>query len=58
MAAVRKLYQLLDREGDSNSGPQIIAVDHVRLDEAWFDRRMVEEWRGDLALVPRDWRAG
>ncbi|TRW96276.1 DUF3732 domain-containing protein [Paracoccus sp. M683] len=34
---------------------QLIVLDHAHLREQWFEDAIVEEWRGDSALVPYDW---
>ena len=36
-------------------GFQLIVLDHAHLDDDWFDASIVEEWRGDAALVPVKW---
>jgi hypothetical protein len=38
-----------------NERLQVIVVDHANLDEAWFQERVVENWRNGRALVPQDW---
>jgi hypothetical protein len=54
--AVTELFQLITNVATSLSPSlQIIVLDHAKLDEAWFVDAIVEEWRGDEALIPRDW---
>ena len=37
-------------------GFQLIVLDHAHIDDDWFNADIVEEWRGDLGLVPVEWR--
>ncbi|WP_158609848.1 DUF3732 domain-containing protein [Micromonospora sp. CV4] len=55
-AAVRRQF-LLFREfvRVTNGGVQIIVCDHANLTEDWFQDALVENWRGDEALIPLDW---
>lgn len=34
---------------------QLIVLDHAHLDDDWFGSSIVEEWRGDAALIPIEW---
>jgi hypothetical protein len=34
---------------------QLIVLDHAHIRESWFEEVIIEEWRGNNALVPRDW---
>lgn len=55
-AIVAGMFELLrdvaDELGDSL---QIIVFDHARLDESWFAKATVEDWRDGRGLIPPDW---
>lgn len=34
---------------------QVLVTDHVNLPDEWFRESVVEDWRGDRALVPPSW---
>lgn len=34
---------------------QLIVLDHAHLKDEWFEAAIIQEWRGDNALVPYDW---
>ncbi|MCZ7435306.1 DUF3732 domain-containing protein [Micromonospora sp. WMMC241] len=55
-AAVRRQF-LLFREfvRVTEGGVQIIVCDHANLSEEWFQNALVDNWRGDEALIPLDW---
>ena len=54
--AVLALFELMQRASAEIGSPfQLIVLDHAHLREDWFERAIVEEWRGQHALVPRDW---
>lgn len=55
---VTQLYKLLHRVANSETGPQIIVVDHAFLEEEeWFKASVTDEWRKpSKALVPPAWR--
>ena len=54
--AVRSLFKLM-ATGANKIGKsfQLIVLDHAHLDDDWFEEAIVEEWRGDSALVPSTW---
>ena len=54
--AVRSLFKLMAK-GANKIGKsfQLIVLDHAHLDDDWFEEAIVEEWRGDSALVPSTW---
>lgn len=55
-AAVRRMYSwLINQTPETVPGFQLIIVDHADLEDDWFQRSVVERWRGDEALVPPDW---
>jgi len=56
--AVRGLFQLMHK-ACAEIAPefQLIVLDHAHLRDDWFEDAIVEEWRGENALVPRSWRA-
>lgn len=54
--AVHNLFELMhDASGEIGHGFQLIVLDHAHLEDTWFEDAIVEEWRGDRALVPEDW---
>ena len=54
--AVLSLFRLMfDACQEINAPFQLIVLDHAHLREPWFEDAIVEEWRGDNALVPYDW---
>ena len=46
------MYTVSQEIGD---GFQLIVLDHAHLDDDWFNAAIVEEWRGDAALIPVEW---
>lgn len=56
--AVQSLFKLMS-EACAEIEPdfQLIVLDHAHLRDVWFEDAILEEWRGDNALVPRHWRA-
>lgn len=56
--AVQSLFQLMSNAcAEIEPDFQLIVLDHAHLRDEWFEAAIIEEWRGDNALVPRDWRA-
>lgn len=54
--AVKNLFELMGTVADEiGEGFQLIVLDHAHLDDDRFERSIVEEWRGDNALVPKHW---
>ena len=54
--AVQALFRLMhDACGDIRAPFQLIVLDHAHLNDSWFEDAIVEEWRGENALVPRGW---
>ena len=54
--AVHALFKLMHLASMQIKGPfQLIVLDHAHLSDDWFESAIVEEWRGDKALVPRGW---
>lgn len=54
--AVRSLFRLMvTAAADIGEGFQLIVLDHAHLDDDWFEDAIVEEWRGDRALIPPEW---
>ncbi len=54
--AVQSLFELMNfacTEIEPNF--QLIVLDHAHLIQDWFEEAIVEEWRGDNALVPLHW---
>ena len=53
--AVRDLFDFMYRSTKEIEGLQLIVLDHAHLREPWFEESIIEEWRGDAALVPAEW---
>lgn len=54
--AVKALFELMHSACQDIDMPfQLIVLDHAHLREEWFEDSIVEEWRKENALVPRDW---
>ena len=54
--AVHSLFEFMHAAaGAIGDGFQLIVLDHAHLDDDWFGASIVEEWRGDTALVPTEW---
>ena len=57
--AVHKMFQFMQTTSKAiGDGFQLIVLDHAHLDEDWFNASLVEEWRGDAALIPVEWTEG
>ncbi|SLN38896.1 DUF3732 domain-containing protein [Oceanibacterium hippocampi] len=55
-SAVLSLFRLMQSACEEIEAPfQLVVLDHAHLREKWFEDAIVEEWRGDNALVPYDW---
>ena len=54
--AVQALFRLMHQACEGILEPfQLIVLDHAHLDDDWFEECIVEEWRGENALVPLAW---
>jgi Protein of unknown function (DUF3732) len=54
--AVQSLFKLMSVACDEiGPGFQLIVLDHAHLKDVWFEDAIVQEWRGNSALVPYDW---
>lgn len=54
--AVLSLFRLMfDACQEIETPFQLIVLDHAHLHERWFEDAIIEEWRGENALVPYDW---
>lgn len=54
--AVHALFKLMHSACQEIDMPfQLIVLDHAHLRDDWFEESIVEEWRGENALVPRHW---
>lgn len=55
--AVRNMFRWIFETVQSLSpGLQVIITDHADIDEEWFQAAVRDEkWRGDFALIPKDW---
>lgn len=55
-SAVFSLFRLMfDACQEIDTPFQLIVLDHAHLRDQWFEDAVVEEWRGDNALVPYHW---
>ena len=55
LEAVRRIYKLLHAESQGIKSPQIIAVDHAKLEDPWFSNSIIANWHEAGALVPDEW---
>jgi hypothetical protein len=54
--AVLKLFQLIAKAAEELAPElQIIVLDHADLKRDWFDRTVIERWRGGKKLIPDSW---
>tara|TARA_R110002110_G_scaffold407057_2_gene627691 strand:+ start:4664 stop:6601 length:1938 start_codon:yes stop_codon:yes gene_type:complete len=54
--AVAALFELMHNACKEIDEPfQLIVLDHAHLGQDWFEDSIIEEWRGENALVPRNW---
>ena len=54
--AVHNLFEFMHLTSQAiGDGFQLIVLDHAHLGDDWFNASVVEEWRGDAALVPVEW---
>lgn len=54
--AVQALFKLMEFAcSEISKDFQLIVLDHAHLADGWFEEAIVEEWRGNSALVPLDW---
>ena len=53
--AVHDLFELMHDVSAEVKGFQLIVLDHAHLDDEWFGKSIVEEWRDGEALVPANW---
>jgi hypothetical protein len=55
-AAVSRMFRLVfDVTKETVPGFQVIITEHADINEDWYQRAVVERWRGGLKLVPEDW---
>ena len=55
--AVQRLFELMHHAcGEIAPAFQLIVLDHAHLADDWFGEAIIEEWRGENALVPLDWQ--
>src|SRR3954462_1953167 len=55
-AAVSRMFNLVfNVVADGAPGFQIIVTEHADIRGDWYQRAVVERWRGGLKLVPEDW---
>jgi hypothetical protein len=56
--AVQGLFELMKMACEEiKPNFQLIVLDHAHLRDEWFEASIVEEWRGNKALVPYEWRS-
>ena len=54
--AVQALFRLMHSACQDIERPfQLIILDHAHLSDDWFEASIIEEWRGNNALVPPTW---
>lgn len=54
--AVKALFKLMVAACEEIASDfQLIVLDHAHLTGEWFEDAIIEEWRGDRALVPNEW---
>jgi prefoldin subunit 5 len=54
--AVSSLFELMNLACSEIAEPfQLIVLDHAHLRDKWFEDAIIEEWRGENALVPYGW---
>lgn len=53
--AVQALFKLMAKACEEIPGFQLIVLDHAHLKDEWFESAIIQEWRGDSALIPDDW---
>ena len=55
-AAVQSLFELMSYAcNEIDPEFQLIVLDHAHLKNDWFQDSIVEEWRGEKALIPYGW---
>jgi len=55
-AAVKRMFRLVfEAVREIAPSLQVIVTEHADLSEEWYQRAVVERWRGGLKLVPDDW---
>jgi hypothetical protein len=54
-AAVARMFRLMRDVAEQLGDFQVIVCDHVNLPDEWFQDAVVDNWRGGVKLVPRDW---
>lgn len=54
-AVVRMFEFVFEIVGELAPGFQVVVTEHADIDEDWYQRAVVERWRGGLKLVPEDW---
>ena len=54
--AVHNLFEFMHSTSQAiGDGFQLIVLDHAHFSDDWFNASVVEEWRGDAALIPVEW---
>ena len=57
--AVHRLFEFMHAASSAiGGGFQLIVLDHAQFDDDWFGASIVEQWRGETALVPTEWVEG
>ena len=54
--AVRRMFQFVFKVVESLGGQfQVIITEHADLQDDWFQAAVVQRWRGDNKLIPKQW---
>lgn len=54
--AVRRMFQFVFKVVESLGGQfQVIITEHADLQDDWFQATVVQRWRGDNKLIPKQW---
>lgn len=58
IAVARMLKLVVDVVQDIAPGFQVVITEHAEVAEDWYQKAVVERWRGGRKLVPEDWIHG
>jgi Protein of unknown function (DUF3732) len=54
--AVRRMFRFVFKVVESLGGQfQVIITEHADLQDDWFQSAVIQRWRGDDKLIPKDW---
>lgn len=55
--ALRRMFELVfEVVAQYSPQLQVIITEHADLNESWYQDAIIEKWRGDVKLVPENWR--